>query len=639
MKIRTRINLWLLLTALLIPGTFFLAWETSRSLDIKMREMADAEKLINSLAQLRMIAVETTLYHEARASDQWQRKVATLQTELKRLPTSREIDRARVDRFLKRITLAQTIYARLAALPTTSPTTLPAAGGEQTSNAEQTARTVTALFVVTQEMNDIGYEIIADDQLEVKAALFRMQLSMLVVILVLAGSMLFVWRLISRGVLAPLQQFERGAQSVAAGDYSYILNLSQKDEIGKLASAFDAMTDNVQSKLIVEVENSQRAEAALAESAQFTQTILDNAGDGIITIDKHGMIQSVNLAVKTIFGYHPNELLGHNIKCLMPEPFHSEHDGYLNNYQETGVAKIIGMGREVEGRRKNGDVFPMDLTVSHTRHRGADLFVGLIRDISERKQMDQMKAEFVSTVSHELRTPLTSINGALGLIMGGVLGEAPLPMRKVLDIAHKNSLLLARLIDDLLNMEKLLAGKFQFDLRVQSLMALIDQSVESSAPYAERFNVAYCITERLEQVAVYIDSHRLQQVMANFLSNAAKFSPSPGQVEIKVTQTGENVRVSVIDHGPGIPLSFQARIFQKFSQADSSDTRSKGGTGLGLAISKELIERMGGRIGFDSTPGVGTCFYFELPAVSTANAGGENASPDASGCDLTPLIH
>jgi PAS domain S-box-containing protein len=328
-----------------------------------------------------------------------------------------------------------------------------------------------------------------------------------------------------------------------------------------------------------------------------------------------GIIQSVNFAVEAIFGYRADELIGANVACLMPEPFHSEHDGYLSEYHKTGVAKIIGKGREVRGRRKNGDIFPMDLTVSRTQYRGVALFVGLIRDISERKRMEQMKVEFVSTVSHELRTPLTSIRGALGLVVGGALGEIALPVHKVLDIAHKNSLLLAHLIDDLLDMEKLLAGKMELDLQLQSLMAVVDQSVESSAAYAERLQVTYCITGRLDQVAVHIDSSRTQQVMANLLSNAAKFSPSPGQVDVRVTQENGYARVSVIDRGPGIPLAFQSRIFQKFSQADSSDTRSKGGTGLGLAISKELIERMGGRIGFDTKPGEGSCFYFELPVV------------------------
>jgi PAS domain S-box-containing protein len=365
--------------------------------------------------------------------------------------------------------------------------------------------------------------------------------------------------------------------------------------------------------VVRDITERKAVERTMQENAQYTQTILNKVIDGIITIDSRGIVQSINLAGENIFGYAADEIVGKNVNILMPEPYRSEHDGYLQNYHATGVPRIIGAGREVEGLHRDGRIFPIDLGVSQSMHQGQPLFIGVVRDITERKRMDLMKTEFVSTVSHELRTPLTSISGALGLIAGGALGELPEQAKLMLDIAFKNSKRLALLINDLLDMEKLAAGKMQLDLKLQLLMPLVDQTLEAVRAYGDQYQVHFELIERADDVQVWVDSGRLQQVLTNFLSNAAKFSPPGAQVEVAVRQRKEVVQVEVIDHGSGIPSEFRSRIFQKFSQADSSDTRQKGGTGLGLAISKELIERMNGLIGFDSEEGQGARFYFQLP--------------------------
>ncbi len=239
--------------------------------------------------------------------------------------------------------------------------------------------------------------------------------------------------------------------------------------------------------------------------------------------------------------------------------------------------------------------------------------VGSLSDISERRRVDQMKTEFVSTVSHELRTPLTSISGSLSLISQGVLGDVPIKMQPMIDIAFKNSVRLSHIINDLLDMEKLVAGKMHFDFQVHELMPMIEHAMESIRSYGAQFKVSFTLAERVDKLAVRVDHERLQQVLSNLFSNAAKFSPVGGQVMVAVTLVGNAVRVSVSDQGAGIPEQFFDRIFQKFSQVDSSDTREKGGTGLGLAISKEMVERMNGQIGFTSELGQGSCFYFSLP--------------------------
>lgn len=243
---------------------------------------------------------------------------------------------------------------------------------------------------------------------------------------------------------------------------------------------------------------------------------------------------------------------------------------------------------------------------------GGVMWNGFISDISERKKIEHLKNEFVSTVSHELRTPLTSVNGALGLVVNGALGEVPASMREMLQIAYQNSQRLTLLINDLLDMEKLNAGKMLFDMCRQPLLPLLEEALDSNREYAAKFAVSLHLTGA-HTAQVNVDRLRLQQVLSNLLSNAAKFAPPGSTVEVSFTSDTDQVQVSVHDDGPGIPEAFKTRIFQKFAQADSSDSRQLPGTGLGLAISQELMEHMGGTIGFSSSAGQGTTFWIGLP--------------------------
>lgn len=247
-----------------------------------------------------------------------------------------------------------------------------------------------------------------------------------------------------------------------------------------------------------------------------------------------------------------------------------------------------------------------------TRH--PDSLLGKIKFMQEKlKENDRLKAEFISTVSHELRTPLTAIGGALSLAVSGQLGALTSPASKMLDIAQKNTIRLTELINDLLDIDKLSIGKLELNMSVQPLMPIVDEACLSMGSYAQKYGVHIVVGPRFEYTLVNVDSRRLRQVLVNFLSNAAKFSHKGDEIVINTSVYANKVRIEVVDHGKGIPEEFHERIFEKFSQADSSDSRAVGGTGLGLAISKELIQQMNGTIGFTSTWGVGSCFYVELP--------------------------
>jgi PAS domain S-box-containing protein len=321
----------------------------------------------------------------------------------------------------------------------------------------------------------------------------------------------------------------------------------------------------------------------------------------------------VNPAAELLFGYARAELIGHPVKerLVLPE-LQPEFDRQWA--QLTSTREPLS-GLRIRSPRRDGLQVVCEWTVTPLVNPEGTVIAIIAqgRDVTRQLEAERLKKEFTSTLSHELRTPLTSIIGSLQLINSGVLGELGQEVAELTAVAERNGTRLLDLINDLLDIEKIESGKLTLVPEVFKLGELVREAIVLNKAFGERFKVRFDLQAGAPDAAVHADRKRVLQVMTNLLSNAAKFSPEGGAVEVTVEETWTMLRVGIHDRGPGIPDSFRARIFGRFAQADSATTRQKSGTGLGLAISKRLIEMMQGRIGFEPRRGGGTTFWFELP--------------------------
>ena len=270
---------------------------------------------------------------------------------------------------------------------------------------------------------------------------------------------------------------------------------------------------------------------------------------------------------------------------------------------DTVASRPDGTTRDVESR---WSVIP-----GHEDTYARVLFISV--DVTERLEIERMKNDFVSTVSHELRTPLTSIMGSLGLIKGGAVGTLPDRLKSMLDIAYSNSDRLVRLINDILDVQKIEAGKMEYRMAPLEIMALVNGAVSASDGLARERDIEIKVIESTPEAIIRGDDDRLMQVMTNLLSNAVKFSSCGASVEIGVSRQNGSLEIKICDRGPGIPEQFRHKIFEKFSRMNSSDGQQVGGTGLGLSISKSIVEQHGGDIGIEPDTGKGATFFFRLP--------------------------
>jgi len=270
----------------------------------------------------------------------------------------------------------------------------------------------------------------------------------------------------------------------------------------------------------------------------------------------------------------------------------------------------------------DGSVRWLSATIAPTRgeHGGVVGIVEIARDITESKRQEQLKNEFIATVSHELRTPLTSIMGSLGFIESGAAGGLPDTAVRLLKIALGNCRRLVGIVNDILDIEKIEAGKMRFDQQPVDVLPLLDQVAQANQGMAAQFDVIVRLDDTSTPATISADPDRLTQVVTNLMSNAIKFSPRGSEVVLSVENTDDFVRIKVRDHGPGIPDDYKSRIFEKFVQVDATDQRQRGGTGLGLSIVKQIVSQLGGNVGFEPAAGGGTVFTVELKAIESAHA-------------------
>ncbi len=382
----------------------------------------------------------------------------------------------------------------------------------------------------------------------------------------------------------------------------------------------------------------KQAEDEMRRLTTELQAIVDSADNAIIVTDPSGVIRAFNRGAERMLGYRATDLIGRET----PELFHDRTE------MEQAVVKLTAslgqapanpfeafVHRARQGKpdqrewtyiARDGRRVPVLLSITAIRD-GADAiqgFLGVANDISHLKEMDRLKSEFISTVSHELRTPLTAIRASLGMVNSDLFGALPAEARQLTDIAQESTERLIRLINDLLDIEKIASGKMRFDLVPRSLASLLSDAMRDNAVLAERSGIRLVAGPGLAapgwlEATVLVDPDRLAQAFDNLISNAVKFSPGGSTVTISAEPLPDGwIRATVADQGIGIDEAFRPNVFQRFAQADSSDSRAKGGTGLGLAITREIVERQGGRIGFDSTPGAGTRFHIDLPVQPSA---------------------
>ncbi|MDR9425023.1 MAG: PAS domain-containing protein [Marinobacter sp.] len=359
-----------------------------------------------------------------------------------------------------------------------------------------------------------------------------------------------------------------------------------------------------------DIHEQQKAQLALEQNEGRLRGLFEFSPIGIALNDfETGQFIDLNQALVAPTGYSQEEFVRLSYWDVTPKEYLPEEKQALADLKETGRYGPF----EKEYIKKDGSRYPVRLQGMLSQETdGRQVIWSLIEDITERKKLDRMKDQFIATVSHELRTPLTSIKGSLGLLMGGAAGVLPERAEKLLATAERNSSRLMLLINDLLDMEKLVAGKMPMNAQRQPLAPLLDDAIEAVREYRCSHSVEIEIPPEWPAITVDVDGPRLIQALTNLLSNAIKFSPEAQPVEVSVVPQQHGVEIRIRDHGSGVSPDFQKRLFQRFSQADSTDSRQLPGTGLGLAITREICQQLGGQVGYRDARGGGAEFYIEL---------------------------
>jgi len=447
--------------------------------------------------------------------------------------------------------------------------------------------------------------------------------------------------LVARRITRPLGELAASARRIRAGEPVKLgTEHGRYVEVQALAGTLDALVADLvrQGSELKELNATleQRVEERTRELAERTRelekalltvgagkqridTILETVQDAFVAIDMQGRLVDWNAAAETMLGWRRDEVLGRDAAGLVvPARFRDHSLAALRHFRETGRLAILGQRVERVLRRRDGSEIEVEMTAAIAGTPEGPFFSIFAHDISGRKQVERMKNEFVATVSHELRTPLTSISASLALLADGMAGELPRDAQGLVGIANASSARLVRLIGDVLDIQKMDAGRMALACAVQPLLPIAEGAVASMASLADQAGIALRCEAGPGAAALRasVDRDRITQVLANLLSNAVKFSDAGTTVVTRVEDGGGVVTLSVTDQGGGIPEDFRGRVFQRFAQADGTNSRRSGGTGLGLSICKAIVEQHGGTIGFESVAGRGTTFVVALPRAA-----------------------
>ncbi len=403
--------------------------------------------------------------------------------------------------------------------------------------------------------------------------------------------------------------------------------------IAERQASLEASNEHIERMVQSRTAELASANIQLRNSEARSRAILETAADAIITIDARGSIQSFNPAAEKMFGYRADEIRGQNVNRLMPAPFHEEHDGYLDRYLRTGQKKVIGIGREVIGKRRDGTMLPIELAVSEIQQDDQRMCTGIVRDISERKQAEdqlleanaaaeaanQAKSEFLANMSHELRTPLNAIIGfSEGLLERTHKHPLNDHQKDRLTKIHQSGGHLLSLINDILDLAKVESGKREVHLTKFEIEPLADEvAAVAEGLLKNKQHVEFRVQCSQPMPPVESDRDMVKQILINLLSNAIKFT-EVGTVIIQFLVEPDRVLVSVEDTGTGIPESDLPKVFDKFHQVDQAYRPSQAGTGLGLSICKSFAELLGATLNVRSVEGEGSTFTLSLPLGASA---------------------
>jgi PAS domain S-box-containing protein len=338
--------------------------------------------------------------------------------------------------------------------------------------------------------------------------------------------------------------------------------------------------------------------------------LLDYSHDLILLMTNQGNVIFANQSWKNELGYDPDTLKNNQIFDIISPDQRPSFQHILDSLTAGESPEEF----EITLVSQYGHLMNVEGVVNlNEDDKNQKLVLVILRDITRKKQIDSFKNEFISMMSHEVRTPLTSILSTLKLILDEKAGELPLDASKLVEIAFKSSERLVRLINDILDIEKMVSNKMSFLIESQPLIPIIKQAVDEITPFAKQHQTQLKLGPSEIGINVIADKDKLIEILSNLFSNAVKYSPPGESISIRVKEQDSFVKIEVMDRGPGIPESYRKIIFEKFSQVDSSDSRKSGGTGLGLYLVKSLVEKMNGKVGFKPRPKKGSIFYIKIP--------------------------